>query len=294
MTLDYLKKGQVSIDMSDYVKTMLNDCPATKFKKGKVKTPWNESMFKVKESSPPLEDHLKEQFHKTTYQGLFLSKRGCLDLMPGIAYYTTCVQNPNWDNWAKLRQLMSFLNQTKEDKLTLKADSLNKAVWHTDMAFAVHPDFCSHTGYMMSFGKGIIISGSKKQKMNMKNSTKAELIRADEAVGPILWILLFLKEQGYDLETSILYQDNKSTILLEKNGCSSAGKWSRHLNIRLFFITNQILKGHINVEYCPTEEMTADYLSKPMVGAKFKRFRHDIMNLLMPTTVQIAMWCQYA
>ena len=91
------------------------------------------------------------------------------------------------------------------------------------MAFAIHPDFCSHTGYMMSFRKGAIISGSKKQKMNTRSSTEAELVGADEAMGLMLWTLLFLKEQRYKLETSILYQDNKSTILL-KNGCSSAGK----------------------------------------------------------------------
>ena len=48
--------------------------------------------------------------------------------------------------------------------LTLKADSLTKAVWLADVAFAVHPDFHSHTGYMMPLGKGAIISGSKKQK----------------------------------------------------------------------------------------------------------------------------------
>ena len=130
--------------------------------------------------------------------------------------------------------------------------------------------------------------------MNTRSSTEAELVGADEAIGPMMWTLLFLKEQGYELEQNILCQDNKSTILLEKNGRSSAGKRSRHLNIRLFFITNQIKKGHVNIEYCPTDEMTADYLSKPVVGQKFEKFRQTIMNLPMPATAQIAMWCQYA
>ena len=129
--------------------------------------------------------------------------------------------------------------------------------------------------------------------MNTRSSTEAELVGVNETIGPILWTLLFLKEQGYNLETNILYQDNKSTILLEENGRSSAGKQSRHLNIRLFFITDHIKKGNINIKYCPTEEITADYLSKPLMGQKFKRFRRDIMNLPMPATMQLAMWCQY-
>ena len=130
--------------------------------------------------------------------------------------------------------------------------------------------------------------------MNTRSSTEAELVGADETVGPMMWTLLFLKEQGYELEQNILCQDNKSTILLEKNGRSSAGKRSRHLNIRLFFITDQIKKGHVNVEYCLTEEIMADYLSKPTMGHKFEKFRQTIMNLPMPTTAQIAMWCQFA
>ena len=60
--------------MRDYVKIMINNFLADKLKKGKIKTPWNKSMFKVKENSPLLKDHLREQFHKMTYQGLFLSK----------------------------------------------------------------------------------------------------------------------------------------------------------------------------------------------------------------------------
>ena len=45
--------------------------------------------------------------------------------------------------------------------------------------------------------------------MNTRSSTEAELVGANKTVGPMLWTLLFLKEQGYNLKTSILYQDNK-------------------------------------------------------------------------------------
>ena len=78
--------------------------------------------------------------------------------------------------------------------------------------------------------------------MNTRSTTESELVGADETVGPMMWTLLFMREQGYPLEQNILYQDNKSTILLERNGRSSVRKWSRHLNIRLF-LTNQIRKG---------------------------------------------------
>jgi hypothetical protein len=38
--------------------------------------------------------------------------------------------------------------------------------------------------------------------------------------------------------------------------------------------------NEIQIVYCPTEEMIADYMTKPRVGAKFAKFRNIIMNFL--------------
>ena len=66
----------------------------------------------------------------------------------------------------------------------------------------------------MTFGRGAIQSLSRKQKLNTKSSTEAELVGADDASTMILWTRLFLEQQGYPIDQNILYQDNKSTILL--------------------------------------------------------------------------------
>ena len=68
-------------------------------------------------------------------------------------------------------------------------------------------------------------------------------------------------------------------MLLEKNGRASAGKRSRHLNIRYFYVTDHINKGKIDVKFCPTDAMTADYMTKPLHGKKFLKFKKEIMNL---------------
>ena len=64
-----------------------------------------------------------------------------------------------------------------------------------------------------------------------------------------------------------------------KNGKESSGKRTRHFDIRLFYVTDMIGHGDATVEYCPTEKMIADYMSKPLVGRKFKLFRDSILNL---------------
>ena len=62
------------------------------------------------------------------------------------------------------------------------------------------------------------------------------------------------------------------------NGKLSSGKRTRHFDIRLFYVTDLIGRKECIVKHCPTEEMVADYVSKPVVGAKHKKFRKSILN----------------
>ncbi len=287
MKLDYTVDGQVSIDMVDYVESMVNNFPEEHLTGAKVASPWSEHLFKVQEGSPPLPKSTAELFHTTTAQGLFLCKRARPDITPAIAYLTTRVKAPTEHDWDKLVRMMKFLKQTSKDRLTLRSDGSGRLMWHVDASFAIHNDFRSHTGGTLTMGKGAITSTSRKQGMNTRSSTEAEVVAADEMVGPMLWTKLFLEAQGYPVKENILFQDNRSAILLETNGRKSAGKRSRHLNIRLFFVADQREKGNLTIEFCPTDQMISDYMTKPLHGAKFNGFRQQIMNL--PVASQLMM-----
>ena len=115
--------------------------------------------------------------------------------------------------------------------------------------------------------------------MNTRSSTEAELVGADDAATMILWTGLFMEQQGYPLNKNILFQDNKSAILLENNGKRSAGNRSRALNVRYFFLTDQVEKGNLTIEYCPTDVMWADFMTKPLQGEKFRKFCDNILGI---------------
>jgi hypothetical protein len=103
--------------------------------------------------------------------------------------------------------------------------------WWVDAAYAVHPDMKSHTGGALSLGTGVKYGTSKGQKLNVKSSTETELVGTDDVMPQMLWTLYFLEAQGYKIEDNILYQDNKSSILLETNGRGSSGKRTRHIDV---------------------------------------------------------------
>ena len=258
MKLDFSTPGEVKIDMKDYVKSMIECFPEKR--EFTATTPAALHLFEVRKDVKVLSEEEAMQFHTMVAKGLFLCKRARPDIQTTIAFLSTRVKQPDQDDWKKLRRLIDYLRGTMDLVLTLKADNTSIIKWYVDVAYAVHPDMRSHTGGAMTLGKGFGYATSTKQKLNTKSSTEAELVGCDDVIGQIIWTNYFLEWQGYNCSNTILYQDNKSAILLEKNGKLSSGKKTKHINIRYFFITDRIGNGELTVEYCPTDKMVADFL----------------------------------
>jgi hypothetical protein len=53
---------------------------------------------------------------------------------------------------------------------------------------------------------------------------------------------------------------------------------TRHFDIKYFYITDLIENKEVTIKYCPTDSMAADYMTKPLTGAKFRKFTKIIMN----------------
>ena len=123
-----------------------------------------------------------------------------------------------------------------------------------------------------------LLSGNSCTSVAITSSTEVEVVGVHDNMPSILFTRYFLEAQGYPLKTSIVHQDNQSSILLETNGRGSSSKRMRHMNIRYFFIADCAKRGHVEIRYCPTDEMIGDFFTKPLGGAKFRRFRNIIMN----------------
>jgi hypothetical protein len=128
------------------------------------------------------------------------------------------------DDSGTLKGVLSYLKDTLHIPFILLVDLMTLSRWWLDAANAMHDDCQGHTGVGMSFGQGMALSYSWKQKINTKSSTEAELVGVDDALGYILWARYCMIEQGYAMDPSLLYQDNISAILLKTNGSMSSSK----------------------------------------------------------------------
>ncbi len=185
---------------------------------------------------------------------------------------------PDVQDWVKLRHLVKYLQSTVNLPLTLGATSGIVLHWYMDTAFEVHPNMRGHSGGALTLGLGFPISSSGKQTLNTCSLTESKLVGVDDLMSLIIWSRNFLKAQGYAVVDNILHQDNRSAILLEKIGRMSSGKRTKHIAIRYFFVTDRIRAGEISPKWCPMGEMIAGFLTKPLQGAKFWKFRDLLMG----------------
>ena len=246
MTLDFRTKGEVKISMEHYIDMMLQDAPDEM--KGTATTPAASHLFKVNSKDPQyLGAEKKKIFVHLVMQGLYLSQRGRPDIRTAIAFLCGRLRCPDEDDYKKLIRMMQYLHGTKGMVLTLRASDEGIIRWWIDASYAVHEDMKGHTGAALSLGKGAIYSGSWKQRLVSCSSTESEVVGVYDVLPQVLWTKQFLEEQGRVDTTTVVYQDNTSSILLERNGRSSSTKRTKHMHIRYFYITEQVQNKVVHI-----------------------------------------------
>ena len=245
---------------------------------GKVTSCAAKGLTEVDSKSQRLDTKRSKLFHSVVAKLLFISKRARPDIEPTVNFLCTRVTKSTEQDWLKLKRLLTFIKNTINDKRYIGMKGMGEIFTWVDAAYGVYDDMRSRTGGTMSFGLGVIHCKTSRQKLNTKSSTEAEVVGVSDYLPYNIWMTLFLKEQGMTIYKNILYQDNQSAMKMERNGRESCTGNSRHIDIRYFFVKDRVAKGEVEIIYCPTEQMLADYFTKPLQGSLFNKFRRVIMG----------------
>ena len=264
----------VSVTMDGYVFDLLE---GLKDITGVVGTPATNNLFRVREDSRKLDADEKEFYHSTIAKILYLGKRVRPDLLVAISFLVRRVQSPDADDWEKMVRVIQYIRGTKGYGITLSGESNLSVTAFIDASYAVHSDMKSHTGSIITLGKGPVYAKSGIQRLNTTSSAESELVALSDSTGQVIWTRQFLEQQGYTVGPATVYEDNQSAIKLAENGRSNSSR-TRHIAIRYFFVSDKIASGEIKVEYLNTSDMIADILTKPLQGALFRRLRSLLLN----------------
>ena len=243
------------------------------------KSPCTEQLFSPSSDSPLLSEAAKAEFHSFTAKWLFVGGHGRPDLLTPISYFTKRVLNPTEEDARKLGRATGYADSTSSIVLTLRSNLPPRITTFIDASFATHPDMRSHSGVCISLGRGVYYSKSTAQKLNTTSSCEAELVALSKGMQQSLWSSYFIEEQGYPRSPISVLQDNQSTVKLIENGRPTS-ELSRHIRIGYFWLHDLLVKKTIRLIYCPTENMIADLMTKPLQGSLFRTMRDRVMGIV--------------
>ena len=221
--IEFNGNGTVSLSMDKYIQEYIGNYD------GELKllaaTPAKGTLFDEdsEAGAEPLSESEAERYHHTTAKLLYASKRARLDIDLAISFLCTKVTKPSKGDLEKLKRVLEYLKGTKSMKRTMGMNDIGYLQTWIDASYATHRDMRGHTGGVISMGKGMIINGCSKQKINTKSSTESEIVGVSDFLPYTIWASYFLKAQGYELSRNIFYQDNTSAIKMLKNGKESCG-----------------------------------------------------------------------
>jgi hypothetical protein len=148
---------------------------------------------------------------------------------------------------------------------------------YVDASYDVHEGARSHTGVLLTLGKGALYAKSSKQKLVTKSSTEAELVALADATDVIMWACHFMDALGYIQRPTRVYQDNKSTMTIANKGYNMHGR-TKHVSLRCFSVSDLVERCELTLSYLPTEKMIADILTKPLQGQLFNQLCDGLMD----------------
>lgn len=190
---------------------------------------------------------------------------------PDIAFATSTVaqfsDNPGWTHWEAVKRIFRYLLGTKHLELVYGGDNRG-LVGYVDADGASQEHRRAISGYVFLMDGGAV---SKKQELVTLSTTEAEYVAATHAAKEAIWIRRLIGELFKPLsEPTTLFSDSQSAIALTKDGHFHAR--TKHIDIRYHFIRYIVEAGSIKLIYCPTNDMTADTLTKALPSAKAKHF----------------------
>jgi hypothetical protein len=194
---------------------------------------------------------------------------------PDIAYSVGVLSrfssNPGMTHWKAVKHLFRYLQSTLDYKLTYAPDPSSTSLFTTysDADYAGSKDTGRSTGsYVVKIGTGAVSWMSKLQPVVTLSTTEAEYIAAVSAGTEILWLRKLFTELGYKVAStsSPLFVDNQSALAVAKNP-EHHGRM-KHLDVRYYWLRDEVEKKTISVSYCPTDQMPADILTKALTRDK--------------------------
>ncbi|XP_053698938.1 uncharacterized protein LOC128745897 [Sabethes cyaneus] len=241
-------------------------------------TPMDSGYLKLDDGGEPFED-------TTLYRSLvgallYISVHARPDISISTSILGRRVTCPTASDWAAAKRIVRYLLGTKDWKLDFTGTG-GDLIGYCDADWAGDQQSRKSTsGFCFLFGGAVVSWTSRRQSSVTLSSMEAEYMSLSEACREAVWLGKLLCEMGSMQKTAtVIYEDNQGCISFVRSD-----RATKHVETQEHFVKELCKRNEIQLVYCPTEEMAADILTKPLGTLKQRKFAEMIGMTSVPVS----------
>ncbi|MBW0574447.1 hypothetical protein O181_114162, partial [Austropuccinia psidii MF-1] len=191
-------------------------------------------------------NNLKINFRSAIGSLNYLSTATRPDLSFAVSTLSQYLEKPGIKHWSAFLHVLKYLKGSQELGLLYKRGKQNGIEAYSDADW------------------GNLLWKSRKQPTVSISTAEAEYKVLCDLMSELLWLKQWCEEAKI-LKTSkpiITWEDNQSCINIANNDCNFNNKRLKHVKIQLHFIKEIVKSKTIILNYKPTKEMLANFLTK--------------------------------
>lgn len=216
-----------------------------------------------------------DRYQRVIGQLMFLMRGTRPDICFVVVRLSRYLAKPAERHWKCAMQVLRYLKGTRKFGVGYSGQSVGQRLggWvDSDYAGDITDRKSTYGSVFMLHG-GPVSWTSKKQASVSTSTTEAEYVALCQGSKEAVWLRQLLRETGFSqfLGDSLgvqMYSDNQSCISLAENPEGHAR--SKHIDVQYHFSRQLLEYGKIQLEYCPTQDMLADVLTKPLNSVAFR------------------------
>ncbi|MCP3666765.1 MAG: hypothetical protein GY696_30425, partial [Gammaproteobacteria bacterium] len=200
------------------------------------------------------------------------------DLAAALTAVNKYMQCPGKEHWAAVNRIFHYIQGTLGHGIMFDGSQNSEPVlsgfadadWGGDLDGRK-----STSGYIFFLGGGPVSWCSKRQDTVALSTANAEYVAACQATQEAIWLRNLLAELGFMQKcATVIGHDNQASISMSKNPTNYGT--SKHIPIKFHFIREQVQARAIELEYCKTEDMVADILTKGLGRRRFESLKQRL------------------
>ncbi|MBW0535573.1 hypothetical protein O181_075288 [Austropuccinia psidii MF-1] len=195
----------------------------------------------------------------------YLSTATRPDLSFAVSTLSQFLEKPGIKHWQGFLHVLRYLNGSQDlglvygGKKQYGISAYGDADWGNCQVTRR-----SITGYLACFDQCLVIWKTRKQPTVSLSTAEAEYKSLCDLTAELLWLVQWCQESGISTcEGPIpVHEDNQGCINTANGDSNVNGKRMKHVDIQLHFVKEAVKSGRIRLQYTPSKDMLADFLTK--------------------------------